>query len=127
MNELLKVINEHKDKNNISICYKLYNFILDNDIKTDEELHKIENDRYQIADIKIRNEIKYNSYLSDLTHHEKIDANDRKKLVEYEKSYEKEKNDILKSKYIILIYELNNWDLVFPYIAYKLIEKDLLN
>ena len=127
MNELLKTINEHKDKNNISVCYRLYNFIDQNNIKTEEELHKIENSRHIVPDIAKRHEIKYNSYLADLTHHERLDANDKAKLIKYEELYKNETNDILKTKYIILIYEINNWELPFPFIAYKLIEKDLLN
>lgn len=127
MNELLKTINEHKDKNNISVCYRLYNFIDQNNIKTEEELYKIENSIFTTTNITKRNEIKFNSYLADLTHHERLDANDKAKVIKYAESYKKETNDILKTKYIILIYELIKWELPYPYITYKLIEKDLLN
>ena len=126
MNNLLKNINEHKEKNNISVCYHLYNFIIQHKAESEEELKKLEDKMFNTNDIKIRNEIKYNSYVTDITHLEKLDANDIAKLVKYEDLYENETNELMKTKYLILIYEINEWELFFPYTAYQLIIKDML-
>lgn len=126
MNNLLKNINEHKEKNNISVCYHLYNFIIQHKAESEEELKKLEDKMFNTNDIKIRNEIKYNSYVTDITHLEKLDANDITKLVKYEDLYENETNELMKTKYLILIYEINEWELFFPYTAYQLIIKDML-
>ena len=126
MNNLLKNINEHKEKNNISVCYHLYNFIIQHKAESEEELKKIEDKMFNTNDIKIRNEIKYNSYVTDITHLEKLDANDIAKLVKYEDLYENETNELMKTKYLILIYEINEWELFFPYTSYQLIIKDMM-
>ena len=127
MNPLLKKINEHKEKNNISVCYHLYAIILQHNINTEEELLNLENKLHITDEIKVRNEIKYNAFLSDITHFEKLDANDLAKLERYEDLYLAESNDVMKTKYLILIYEINEWEMVFPYTAYKLIIGDMLN
>lgn len=127
MNNLLKNINEHKEKNNVSVCYHLYNLIVKHKINTEENLMDLENKLHITDDIKVRNKLKYNAYISDTTHLEKLDANDIAELVKYEDLYLAESNDIMKTKYLILIYEINEWEMVFPYTAYKLIIKDLLN
>lgn len=127
MNSLLKNINEHKEKNNISVCYHLYNFIIQHKINSEEELKIAEDKMFLTNDIRVRNDIKYNSYLADRTHLEKLDANDIAELVKYEDLYEKETNEFIKTKYLILIYEINEWEMYFPYIVYKLIVEDLMN
>ncbi len=127
MNNLLKNINEHKEKNNISVCYHLYNFIDEHNINTEEELMDFENKLHITNDIKIRNKLKYDAYVSDITHLEKLDENAIAELVKYEDLYLTEIDDVMKIKYLILIYEINEWEMVFPYAAYKLIIKDLLN
>lgn len=127
MNNLLKNINEHKEKNDISVCYHLYNYIIQHKINSEEDLKMMEDNMFDTENVKIRNDIKFNSYVMDTTHHEKLDANDIAKLVEYEDLYEKENDEFIKTKYIILIYELNEWELFFPYTAYKLIMEDRLD
>lgn len=126
MNSLLKNINDHKENSNISVCYHLYNYIIQHKIESEEELKKLEDNMFDTDDIKIRNEIKYNSYITDTTHLEKLDANDLAKLVKYEDLYETETNELIKTKYLILIYEINEWELFFPYTAYQLIIQDML-
>lgn len=126
MNSLLKNINEHKENNNISVCYHLYNYIIQHKIESEEELKKLEDNMFDTDDIKTRNEIKYNSYITDTTHLEKLDANDLAKLVKYEDLYETETNELIKTKYLILIYEINEWELFFPYTAYQLVIQDML-
>lgn len=127
MNDLLKNINEHKEKNNISVCYHLYNFIVQHKINSELDLKNAENNLYSTDDAKVRNDIKYNAYISDKTHLEKLDANDIAELVKYEDLYITEINDLIKTKYLILIYEINEWEMIFPYTAYKLIVNDLMN
>lgn len=126
MNSLLKNINDHKKNNNISVCYHLYSYIIQHKIESEEELKKLEDNMFDTDDIKTRNEIKYNSYITDTTHLEKLDANDLAKLVKYEDLYETETNELIKTKYLILIYEINEWELFFPYTAYQLIIQDML-
>ena len=126
MNSLLKSINAHKEKNNISVCYHLYKYIMQHKIESEEELKRAEDNMFTTDDIRIRNEINYNSYVADKTHFEKLDANDIAKLVDYEDLYEIETNELIKTKYLILIYEINEWELYFPYTAYQLIIRDML-
>ena len=124
MNELLKLINEHKEKNNISVCYRLYNFIINNNINSELELKTIEDRMFNTDDKKIRNDIKYKSYLMDSTHLEKLDSNDIAKLVKYEDLYIESDINEDKTKFLILIYEINEWEMCFPYTTYKLIIED---
>ena len=124
MKELLNNINEHKFSNNVDICYELCTFITNNNIQDEETLKKIEDSFFNTDDISKRNNIKYNTYLSDPTHIEKCEQSVIAKLIEYENIYEKTSDELLKTKCLIIIYNLIDWDLVFPYTAYKLILLD---
>ena len=127
MLEMIKNINEHKYNNNIDICYKLCTYINNNKIKDESTLKNIEDGYFNSDDIKDRNNIKYTAYISDYTHLEKFDQNIIAKLIQYENEYEVANNEEEKTKLLILIYNLINWELVFPYTAYKLILSDRMN
>ena len=127
MVELLKNIEEHKDNNNIRICYNLCTLIINNNIQKEEDLKRIEDSFFNTNDINKRNEIKYNAYLSDITHIEKFDQNVIAELNDYEKAYESTEDELIKTKCLIFIYDLIEWDFIFPYTAYKLMLADQLN
>ena len=127
MLEMIKNINEHQYNNNIDICYKLCTYISNNNIKDEITLKAIEDGYFNSDDIKYRNNIKYTAYINDYTHLEKFDQNIIAKLIQYEKEYEVANNEEEKTKLLILIYDMMNWEFVFPYTAYKLILSDRMN
>ena len=127
MVEMLYNINEHHYKNNIDICYKLCIYIINNHIKDEKMLKSIEDGYFNTYNISERNMIKYTDYVTDYTHLEKFDQNVIAKLVEYEKIYESTNDEKVKTKILIFIYDLINWEFIFPYTAYKLIISNELN
>lgn len=127
MVELLKNIDEHKDKNDILVCYELCNYIIKNNIKSEEDLKEKEYKNFNTEDLNQINTIKYNEYLKDITHLENFDQNIISKLVQIEDEYESSTDELIKCKCIIKIYSLINWEFYFPYTAYKLIINDKLN
>ena len=127
MNDLLQNINKHKEKNDISVCYHLYNYILARNIDSEDDLKKAEDAMFLTDDIRTRNELKYYSYAIDPTHLEKLDMNEIAKLVKYDDLYSNASKEQDKTKYLILMYEIMGWELYFPYSAYRLIIADLMH
>ena len=124
---IFSTINKHKNRNNISICYGLYTLVMAGKMRNIDELKQYE-DRLHWTDVdEQRLNSAYNAYLSDFTHHEKLDSNDMAKCILLEERFDNA--DTLEKKYIsiILLYSILNWDNRFPYQTYLLICQDKLH
>ncbi len=126
MKELIEIIEKHKSKNNDEICEDLIDIIKEFNISSKEDLLVFENKYFPTTKLEDNLDIKYNAYLMDTTQYELLDSDVIGEIKEYEELYLKEENTLNKCKYLILIYNLLEWELSFPYEAFILIEKDEL-
>ena len=126
MNELIKNIKSHQEKNNNRICNQLINIIERNQIHSEDDLLMFENKFFSTTDINKKIESKYQEYLSDTTHLDSTDSTDNSRLTDYETLFNDATETLDKCKYLLLIYDYINYMLFFPYEAYLLIISDKL-
>ena len=126
MNNLIDVINDHRNDINNDICDKLIDIINNYNINNEDELKHLEDGFFTTNNLHERNETKYQAYRLDPTHLEELNQNEISKLENYSDAYNAATNELLKTKYLILIYELLGWNFVFPYTAYILIKESRL-
>lgn len=127
MVELLKNLDIHKEKNDLSVCFKLCNYIIDNNINSELELKEKEDSNFSTIDLKQRNLIRFNEFLRDRTHLENYDQNVIYELEQLRKEIESSNDELYKTKCLIKIHTIIGWEFIFPYTAYKLIVSDKLN
>lgn len=127
MVELLKNLDIHKEKNDLSVCFKLCNYIIDNNINSESELKEKEDSNFSTADLKQRNIIRFNEFLMDRTHLETYDQNVIYELELLRKEIESNDDELYKTRCLIKIHTIIDWEFIFPYTAYKLIISDKLN
>lgn len=133
MKELIDNIHDHSRVNDPKICFFLMELIKNNEINSLEELKVYEDNNFipintneKPSDEVILNNL-YNSYLTDITHHDLLSVDEVDELDKLGLKFEQERN--LDNKYIIMIkmYSLLDWTLYLPYHAYKYIMEDKLN
>ncbi len=126
MNELLQMINTHKDKNDITICYVLFNYILHNKISSVQKLKEYEDSHFDTEDMNERIQKCYHSFLLDTTHLDELDTYEKTDLLDYRDLFEETKDMDVRLKCIIHMYHILKWDFMFPYQTYRLIMEDKL-
>jgi len=126
-NNIFSTINRHKYRNSTSPCYSLYALVMAGKIRNIDELKQYEDRLHWTDEDEQRLNSAYNAYLTDFTHHEKLDSNDMAKCILLEERFENA--DTFEKKYIsiILLYSILNWDNRFPYQTYLLICQDKLH
>ena len=121
MNELIKIIEEHKDNNNEEVCEDLIDFIKSFKIETLEDLLVYENKFFSSDKLSDKLNTKYISYQNDTSYYEFLELSSIDEAKDLEATDELEK-----CKYLILLLNEIQRDLFFPYEAYLLIERDEL-
>ena len=120
MIDIETIINNSRNDINDNICTDLIDLIKAHNLLTEKALQEYEAKYFNTPDLLERIKIKYKEYQSDTTHFDYLDSLDILTLKEYSKSLEEEQDPLLKCKYLILIYDLLEWQLYFPYEAYLL-------
>ena len=122
MNDLIKVINDNRNSINENICNDLIDLINNHNILDEDSLKTYEDKYFSTSNLLDRINSCYNEYKSDTTHFDYLDSSDIVMLDKYSKSLEEESNPLIKCKYLILLYDLLEWQLYFPYEAFELIK-----
>ncbi len=122
MNDLIKTINDNRNDINENICNELIDLINNHNILDEDSLKIYEDKYFSTSNLLDRVNGYYNEYKTDTTHFDYLDSLDMVMLEKYSKSLEEESDPLIKCKYLILIYDLLEWQLYFPYEAFELIK-----
>ena len=124
LSDLLRVVDQSKNRNNMSICYHLVNYLVDNQVNSADELKHLEDQYFGFASNSDRADEAFYDLWTDVDRSRlaKLSAETIEKLFRYRDKY-LAAVDIEEQYYCLLqLYAELKQELVFPYQAFMLIQ-----